>query len=194
MLPSSILAKAHMPDLAKVVPAFNVESIEGAEVSPSASPARSSSSRSTSTGVFSPRCPASTTRWHCVSCSARASCLGDDDDGRGRFRDQRKPALVPVAASGAHRGRAEGGASNAGQLFKRLQSEMDESGLHTYPPGPWHAGLEPFPAARKGSRGRSGRTTRCSSAVPITFGSTGRRRDRDGRRSPPLSLCSRAAI
>ena len=36
---------------------------------------------------------------------------------------------------------------NAGQLFKRLQGEMDESGIHTYPPGPWHAGLEPFPDA-----------------------------------------------
>jgi hypothetical protein len=35
---------------------------------------------------------------------------------------------------------------NVGQLFRRLQSEMDESGIHTYPPGPWHAGLEPFPA------------------------------------------------
>ena len=34
---------------------------------------------------------------------------------------------------------------NAGQLFRRLQAEMDESGIHTYPPGPWHAGLEPFP-------------------------------------------------
>src|SRR5690242_1539784 len=31
VLPTAILAKAHMPDLAKVVPAFNVESIEGAE-------------------------------------------------------------------------------------------------------------------------------------------------------------------
>src|SRR6201991_3506446 len=31
LLPTAILAKAHMPDLAKVVPAFNVESIEGAE-------------------------------------------------------------------------------------------------------------------------------------------------------------------
>jgi hypothetical protein len=26
-----------------------------------------------------------------------------------------------------------------------LQGEMDESGIHTYPPGPWHAGLEAFP-------------------------------------------------
>ena len=32
ILPRAILAKAHMPDLAKVVPAFNVESIEGHEV------------------------------------------------------------------------------------------------------------------------------------------------------------------
>ena len=31
MVPTAILAKAHMPDLARVVPAFNVESIEGAE-------------------------------------------------------------------------------------------------------------------------------------------------------------------
>ena len=34
---------------------------------------------------------------------------------------------------------------NAGELFKRLQAEMEESGIHTYPPGPWHAGLAPFP-------------------------------------------------
>ena len=31
-VPTALLAKAHMPDLAKVVPAFNVESIEGHEV------------------------------------------------------------------------------------------------------------------------------------------------------------------
>src|SRR6476646_11951194 len=31
VLPTALLAKAHMPDLAQVVPAFNVESIEGAE-------------------------------------------------------------------------------------------------------------------------------------------------------------------
>ena len=35
---------------------------------------------------------------------------------------------------------------NAGQLFKRLQAEMDESGIHTYPPGPWHAGPGAVPA------------------------------------------------
>src|SRR4051794_39753041 len=32
VLPTALLAKAHMPDLAQVVPAFNVESIEGHEI------------------------------------------------------------------------------------------------------------------------------------------------------------------
>src|ERR1700753_2563966 len=31
VLPTALIAKAHMPDLAQVVPAFNVESIEGTE-------------------------------------------------------------------------------------------------------------------------------------------------------------------
>ena len=76
VLPTAILAKAHMPDLAQVVPAFNVESIEGHEASPSASPARSSSSRSTSTSASGRRCRRSTTRWRCASCSAPASSTG----------------------------------------------------------------------------------------------------------------------
>src|SRR5262245_17627087 len=32
VLPTALLAKSHMPDLARVVPAFNVESVEGHEV------------------------------------------------------------------------------------------------------------------------------------------------------------------
>ena len=33
------------------------------------------------------------------------------------------------------------------ELFRRVRKEMEESGIHTYPAGPWHAGLEPFPDA-----------------------------------------------
>ena len=33
----------------------------------------------------------------------------------------------------------------ARKFFRRLLSEMDESGVEAYRPGPWHAGLEPFP-------------------------------------------------
>ena len=35
--------------------------------------------------------------------------------------------------------------ANAGELFSRLHAEMEEEGIHHYPPGPWNAGLEPFP-------------------------------------------------
>ena len=34
---------------------------------------------------------------------------------------------------------------NAGELFRRIRTEVEEHGTHTYPAGPWHAGLEPFP-------------------------------------------------
>ena len=40
---------------------------------------------------------------------------------------------------------------NGGELFKRVRREIEESGVHTYPAGPWHAGLEPFPRASPGS-------------------------------------------
>ncbi len=35
---------------------------------------------------------------------------------------------------------------NAGKLFERVRSELDEAGVAPYPTGPWYAGLEPFPA------------------------------------------------
>ena len=35
----------------------------------------------------------------------------------------------------------------AGGLFRRVRSEVEEHGVHTYASGPWHAGLEPFPDA-----------------------------------------------
>jgi len=39
----------------------------------------------------------------------------------------------------------EAALDNGGELFKRVRSEVEESGVHTYPAGPWHAGLKPFP-------------------------------------------------
>ena len=36
--------------------------------------------------------------------------------------------------------------TNAGELFKRIRSEMAEEGIHHYDTGPWYAGLAPFPA------------------------------------------------
>jgi hypothetical protein len=40
---------------------------------------------------------------------------------------------------------------NAADLFRRIRTEVEEHGTHTYPAGPWHAGLEPFPGNAAGS-------------------------------------------
>jgi hypothetical protein len=146
VLPTAILAKAQMPDLAKVVPAFNVESIEGAEAITShlvrkvefesldfnkrfiASVPKEYDPIALRE-LFSPGFLAWTT-----------TMTGEIDFGindrqlwflwrlRERSPEELKEAL-----------------KNAGQLFKRLHGEMEEHGLHAYPPGPWHAGLAPFP-------------------------------------------------
>jgi hypothetical protein len=147
VLPTAILAKAHMPDLAKVVPAFNVESIEGTEVVTQRF-ARKVEFESLDFNkrflatvpseydpvalreLFSPGFLAWTT-----------TMTGEIDFGVNdrqlwflwRLRERSEAELKEAL-------------KNAGQLFKRLHAEMEEEGIHTYPAGPWHAGLEPFPA------------------------------------------------
>ena len=45
----------------------------------------------------------------------------------------------------------EAALDNAGKLFRRVQSELEEHGQGTYAPGPWYAGLEHFPGERQAS-------------------------------------------
>jgi len=151
MLPTALLAKAHMPDLAGVVPAFNVESVEGHEVVTQ----RFSRQVEFESIEFNRRF------WTTVPTEYDPVALrelfgpgfldwvttmtGEIDFGvndrqlwflwhlRERTEAELKLAL-----------------RNVGELFGRLQAEMEESGIHTYPPGPWHAGLEPFPDAQSG--------------------------------------------
>jgi len=151
MLPTALLAKAHMPDLARVVPAFNVESVEGHEVVTQ----RFSRQVEFESIDFNRRF------WTTVPTEYDPVALrelfgpgfldwvttmtGEIDFGvndrqlwflwhlRERTEAELKLAL-----------------RNVGELFGRLQAEMEESGIHTYPPGPWHAGLEPFPDAQSG--------------------------------------------
>jgi hypothetical protein len=148
VLPTALLTKAHMPDLAKVVPAFNVESLEGAEVVAQ----RFSRKVEFESIDFNKRFWATVPKEYDPVklrelfspgfLSWVTTMSGEIDFGindrqlwflwhlRERSEEELKTAL-----------------KNAGQLFKRLQAEMEESGLHTYPPGPWHAGLAPFPDA-----------------------------------------------
>ena len=149
ILPASVLVKAHMPDLAKVVPIFNVESLDNnAEDRLLDSHSRRKvefeslefNKRFIATvpsdhdpialrELFSPAYLVWTTRFD------RPVEFGITDSQffflwklRERSEEELKEAL-----------------RGAGGIFEKLQREMDEDGLHTYQPGPWNAGLEPFP-------------------------------------------------
>lgn len=151
VLPTAILAKAHMPDLARVVPAFNVESVEGHEVVTQRFQRQVEFESIDFNRRFIATVPSEYDPvalrelfgpgflgW--VTAMEGGIDFGVNDSQlwflwrlHERSEDELKTAL-----------------KNAGQLFKRLQREMEESGIHTYPPGPWHAGLEQFPAAQAG--------------------------------------------
>ena len=146
VLPTAVLAKAHMPDLAEVVPAFNVESIEGHE-RVTQRLARKVEFESID---FNRRFLATVPRDYDAMAlrelfspgflSWTTTMTGEVDFGVNdrqlwflwRLRERSEAELREAL-------------KNAGQLFARLQEEMGESGVNTYPPGPWHAGLAPFP-------------------------------------------------
>jgi hypothetical protein len=152
VLPTALLVKAHMPDLAQVVPAFNVESIEGHEHVTQ----RFARKVEFESIEFNKRFLATVPREY-DSVALRelfspgflewtTTMTGEVDFGINdrqlwflwRLRERSEEELKAVLKDG-------------GRLFKRLQAEMEESGIHTYPPGPWHAGLELFPDAAGGS-------------------------------------------
>jgi hypothetical protein len=149
VLPTAVLAKAHMPDLARVVPAFNVESVEkNAE-------------------EFVMQRLSRKVEFESIDFNRRFLTTVPSEYDTVELRELFSPGFLEWVTTIA--GRVEFGINdrqlwflwhmeertedelevaleNAGQLFRRLRSEMDESGIHTYPAGPWHAGLEPFPA------------------------------------------------
>jgi hypothetical protein len=149
VLPGSLLVKAHMPDLAKVVPIFNVESLDNnAEDRLLDSHSRRKvefestefNKRFIATvpsdhdpialrELFSPAFLVWTTSFdRPVEFGITDSQLFFLWKLRERTEEELKAAL-----------------RGAGGIFEKLQREMDEDGLHTYQPGPWNAGLEPFP-------------------------------------------------
>jgi hypothetical protein len=146
LLPTALLAKAHMPDLAEVVPAFNVESVEGHE----------HVTRRFGRGV----------EFESIEFNRRFQATVPSEYDPVKLRELFSPGFLAWTTTmtgeidfGINdrqlwflwhlRERSEAeleeALSNAGKLFGRLQGEMEESGLHVYRPGPWHAGLEPFP-------------------------------------------------
>jgi hypothetical protein len=148
ILPGAVLAKAHMPDLASVVPVFNVESIER---TPEDVLDRHSRRRVEFESVdFNNRFIATVPRDHDPVALRELFSPG--------FIDwiTRIPAEVDFGITEQQlffhwrlRERTEDelreALRSAGGIFDRLHREMEENNLDIYMAGPWNAGLEPFP-------------------------------------------------
>ena len=149
IVPEAALVKAHMPDLATVVPIFNVESVER---SAEDLVDRRSRRRVEFESIdFNKRFIATVPRDHdpialrelfspaFIDWITRIPAeidFGITDRQlyyHWRLRERTEAELKEVLGS-------------AGGIFDRLHREMEENDLATLLPGPWNAGLEPFPA------------------------------------------------
>jgi hypothetical protein len=149
VLPAAVLAKAHMPDLTKVVPAFDVESIES---SPDEQLRRLSRLRVEFESIeFNRRFIATVPTGHdpialrelfspafltWTTSIDREVSFGASDRQLyflWKLRERTRPEL-------------ERALDDAGRLFGRVRAEMEESGVAIYPAGPGHAGMAPFQA------------------------------------------------
>jgi hypothetical protein len=150
VLPRAVLAKAHMPDLAEVMPAFNVESIEARPED------------------FVAKHVARKVEFESIDFNRRFLATVPSKYDPVALRELFSPGFLEWVTTISNeidfgvndrqlwllwrlRQRSEdeleAALRNAGQLFRRVRSEMDEHGIHTYPAGPWHAGMQPFPSS-----------------------------------------------
>lgn len=154
VLPGAVLAKAHMPDLTSVVPAFDVESIEA---SPDDQLRRRSSRR---------------VQFESVEFNRRFIATVPQDHDPIALRELFSPRFIDWTTTldrevdfGASdrqlyflwrlrelsRDELERALDDAGELFRHVREELSEAGVGTYPAGPWHAGIEPFPEPQASS-------------------------------------------
>ena len=150
VLPGAVLAKSHVPDLAKVMPPFNVESIE-----------------KTPEELIMKRASRRKVEFESIDFNKRFLATVPSEYDPVALRETFSPGFLEwVTTIGNEidfgvserqlwflwrlrersRDELEAALGNAGRLFTRIRKEVEESGVHAYPAGPWHAGLEPFPA------------------------------------------------
>jgi hypothetical protein len=148
VLPGSVLAKAHMPDLARVVPIFHVESVEH---TPEDLLDRRSRRRVEFESVeFNRRFIATVPRDH-DPVALRELFSPSFLDWTTRipaevdFGITERQLFFHWRLRGRTREELQAALGGAAGIFERLRQELDERGVGTYSPGPWHAGLEPFP-------------------------------------------------
>jgi hypothetical protein len=151
VLPGAVLAKSHVPDLAKVMPPFNVESIE-----------------KTPEELIIHRASRRKVEFESIDFNKRFLATVPSEYDPVALRETFSPGFLEwVTTMGNEidfgvserqlwflwrlrersRDELEAALENGGRLFERIRKEVEESGVHAYPAGPWHAGLEPFPAS-----------------------------------------------
>ena len=150
VLPGAILAKAHMPDLAKAVPIFNVESIERTAEDMLD---RHSRRRVEFESIdFNRRFIATVPRDH-DPIALRELFSPAFIDWITRVRAQMDFGITDRQLFFHWRLRDRSAEElgealhSAGGVFERLHREMEENDLATIKAGPWNAGLEPFPSS-----------------------------------------------
>jgi len=151
VLPGAVLAKSHVPDLAKVMPPFNVESIE-----------------KTPDELILQRASRRKVEFESIDFNKRFLATVPSEYDPVALRETFSPGFLSWVTTidneidfgvserqlwflwrlrGQTRDDLEAALENGGRLFQRIRKEVEESGVHTYPAGPWHAGQAPFPAS-----------------------------------------------
>jgi hypothetical protein len=149
VLPGAVLAKAHVPDLAAAMPPFNVESLE-------ANPEDIFERRASRRRVefesieFNKRFLATVPREHDPVALREMFSPGFLDwvttiDRPVDFGVSERQLYFHWRLGERTREQYEAALDAGSGLFTRVCREVEEEGVHTYQPGPWHAGLEPFP-------------------------------------------------
>ena len=149
VLPHAILAKAHVPDLAKVMPPFNVESLER-----------------TAEDLVERHASRHKVEFESIEFNERFLATVPSEYDPVALREMFSPAFLDWVTTidrpvdfGVMEGQLyfhwhlkertrdeyDAALDSGAGLFTRVYNEVEEHGIHTYRPGPWHAGLEAFP-------------------------------------------------
>jgi hypothetical protein len=149
VLPRAVLAKSHVPDLAKAMPPFNVESIER-----------------TPEELILQRASQRKVEFESLDFNKRFLATVPSEYDPVALRETFSPGFLQWVTTidneidfgvseqqlwflwrlrDRTREELEAALDNGARLFQRVRKEVEESGVHSYPAGPWHAGLEPFP-------------------------------------------------
>ena len=151
VLPDAVLAKAHVPDLAQVMPPFNVESLER-----------------TAEDLVERHATRHRVEFESIEFNRRFLATVPAEHDPVALREMFGPGFLDWVTTidrpvdfGVSEGQLyfhwrlrertreeyEAALDSGAGLFTRVCREVEGHGVHTYEPGPWHAGLESFPGA-----------------------------------------------